>query len=246
MCTTCGCASGEVKIDGESVDHAHDHGHEDAMSMYTPMAPGTVSITTTPRPGPITATITPAAMIMTTHLTTITAKKQPTRTHRASARRAWCRSSRTSCPRTMPMPQSNRQRLAAAWHLCAEPGVQPRLGQDHAAVQDHRRLLRGADAVAVIEGDQQTSHDAERIRATGAPAVQINTGKGCHLDAHMVGQAMQSCTRRQLPADDRERRQPGLPGRFRPGRGAQGGDPVGDRGRRQAAQVPGHVPRRRA
>lgn len=43
--------------------------------------------------------------------------------------------------------------------------------------------------VAVIEGDQQTSHDADRIRATGAPAIQINTGKGCHLDAQMVGDA---------------------------------------------------------
>jgi hydrogenase nickel incorporation protein HypB len=43
--------------------------------------------------------------------------------------------------------------------------------------------------VAVIEGDQQTSNDAERIRATGAPAIQVNTGKGCHLDAQMVGNA---------------------------------------------------------
>ncbi|MES2993219.1 MAG: hydrogenase nickel incorporation protein HypB [Pseudomonadota bacterium] len=43
--------------------------------------------------------------------------------------------------------------------------------------------------VAVIEGDQQTSFDAERIRASGAPAVQVNTGKGCHLDAEMVAQA---------------------------------------------------------
>lgn len=43
--------------------------------------------------------------------------------------------------------------------------------------------------VAVIEGDQQTSHDADRIRATGAPAIQVNTGKGCHLDAQMVGNA---------------------------------------------------------
>jgi len=51
-------------------------------------------------------------------------------------------------------------------------------------------LLEG-QAVAVIEGDQQTTHDAERIRATGAPAIQINTGKGCHLDAHMVGHAME-------------------------------------------------------
>lgn len=44
--------------------------------------------------------------------------------------------------------------------------------------------------LAVIEGDQQTSRDAERIRASGAAAVQINTGKGCHLDAHMIGHAM--------------------------------------------------------
>ena len=44
-------------------------------------------------------------------------------------------------------------------------------------------------SVAVIEGDQQTSFDADRIRATGAPAVQVNTGKGCHLDAPMVAQA---------------------------------------------------------
>lgn len=44
--------------------------------------------------------------------------------------------------------------------------------------------------ISVIEGDQQTSRDAERIRATGARALQINTGKGCHLDAHMVGHAI--------------------------------------------------------
>jgi hydrogenase nickel incorporation protein HypB len=49
--------------------------------------------------------------------------------------------------------------------------------------------LAGRRPVAVIEGDQQTDQDAERIRATGAPAIQINTGKGCHLDAHMVGHA---------------------------------------------------------
>ncbi|MBQ0807005.1 MAG: hydrogenase nickel incorporation protein HypB [Porticoccus sp.] len=44
--------------------------------------------------------------------------------------------------------------------------------------------------LAVIEGDQETSQDADRIRATGAPAIQINTGKGCHLDGHMVGHAV--------------------------------------------------------
>jgi hydrogenase nickel incorporation protein HypB len=51
-------------------------------------------------------------------------------------------------------------------------------------------LALGDAPLAVIEGDQQTSNDADRIRATGARAIQINTGKGCHLDAAMVGQAM--------------------------------------------------------
>lgn len=50
--------------------------------------------------------------------------------------------------------------------------------------------LKARFPIAVIEGDQQTSNDAERIRRTGVPAVQVNTGKGCHLDAHMVGHAL--------------------------------------------------------
>ena len=57
--------------------------------------------------------------------------------------------------------------------------------------------LNGSLPLSVIEGDQQTDNDAARIRATGAPALQINTGKGCHLDAYMVGQAM-----RQLALPD--------------------------------------------
>ena len=58
--------------------------------------------------------------------------------------------------------------------------------------------LKDRFAITVVEGDQQTSNDAERIRATGVPALQINTGKGCHLDAHMVGHALQ----RLQPADE--------------------------------------------
>ncbi|MEI6558033.1 MAG: hydrogenase nickel incorporation protein HypB [Rhodospirillaceae bacterium] len=50
--------------------------------------------------------------------------------------------------------------------------------------------LKGRFPAAVIEGDQQTSLDADRIRATGVPALQINTGKGCHLDALMVTRAV--------------------------------------------------------
>ena len=72
-------------------------------------------------------------------------------------------------------------------------------------------------AVTVIEGDQQTTHDADRIRATGARALQINTGKGCHLDASMVERALE----RLQPADEhgalhRERRQSRVSGGIRP------------------------------
>ena len=44
--------------------------------------------------------------------------------------------------------------------------------------------------IYVIEGDQQTANDAERIKASGAPSVQINTGTGCHLEADMVMQGL--------------------------------------------------------
>ena len=44
--------------------------------------------------------------------------------------------------------------------------------------------------IFVIEGDQETSRDVERIRATGCRAIQINTGTGCHLDADRVGSAI--------------------------------------------------------
>jgi len=52
------------------------------------------------------------------------------------------------------------------------------------------KALKQQFPIAVIEGDQQTEHDADRIRATGIPALQINTGKACHLDAHGIGHAM--------------------------------------------------------
>ena len=45
-------------------------------------------------------------------------------------------------------------------------------------------------SIAVVEGDLETENDAERIRALGVPAVQITTGQACHLDAHMVHDAL--------------------------------------------------------
>ncbi len=50
--------------------------------------------------------------------------------------------------------------------------------------------LEGNRPVFVIEGDQQTTNDARRIETAGAPAIQINTGNGCHLDAQMISSAV--------------------------------------------------------
>lgn len=78
-----------------------------------------------------------------------------------------------------------------ALNLVSSPGS----GKTTLLVETLKRLSGKAPA-SVIEGDQQTSNDADRIRETGATAVQINTGKGCHLDAHMVGHALE-----KLPLD---------------------------------------------
>lgn len=86
---------------------------------------------------------------------------------------------------------TNRLHFAAhgvtALNLVSSPGS----GKTSLLVATIERLhaTRPTLPVGVIEGDQQTSRDADRIRATGAPAIQVNTGKGCHLDAPMVAAA---------------------------------------------------------
>jgi hydrogenase nickel incorporation protein HypB len=52
------------------------------------------------------------------------------------------------------------------------------------------KSLKNELPVYVIEGDQQTLNDANRIKSAGAPAIQVNTGMGCHLDADMINKAM--------------------------------------------------------
>ncbi|HEY5789089.1 MAG TPA: hydrogenase nickel incorporation protein HypB [Gammaproteobacteria bacterium] len=85
---------------------------------------------------------------------------------------------------------ANRARFRAAGQFALNLVSSPGSGKTTLLTRTIDRLA-GRVPVAVVEGDQQTSHDAERIRATGAPAVQVNTGKGCHLDAHMVGHALE-------------------------------------------------------
>jgi hydrogenase nickel incorporation protein HypB len=82
----------------------------------------------------------------------------------------------------------NRGHFAAhgvlALNLVSSPGA----GKTALLVSSLKELIP-EKTVAVIEGDQETTADADRIRNTGAPAVQVNTGKGCHLDAQMIDQA---------------------------------------------------------
>ena len=84
------------------------------------------------------------------------------------------------------------RRGVLAFNLVSSPGA----GKTTLLVATLQRLA-GTLPLAVIEGDQQTSRDAERIRAAGAPAIQINTGKGCHLDARQIAAALE-----QLPLAD--------------------------------------------
>lgn len=91
----------------------------------------------------------------------------------------------------------NRQRLSSSHTLVLNLMSSPGAGKT-TLIEATLRRLHGHSAVTVIEGDQQTSLDAERVRRAGAQAVQINTGKACHLDAHMIDRALDELT---LPSD---------------------------------------------
>ncbi len=78
-----------------------------------------------------------------------------------------------------------RRRRLTALNLVSSPGA----GKTTLLEKTLQRL-QGQRPALVIEGDQQTELDAARIRATGTPAVQIQTGQACHLDAAMVHDAL--------------------------------------------------------
>jgi hydrogenase nickel incorporation protein HypB len=76
------------------------------------------------------------------------------------------------------------QRNIVAFNMTSSPGA----GKTTLLERTIREL--GDVPIAVIEGDQETLLDAERIKATGCAVVQINTGAGCHLDADMMRRAL--------------------------------------------------------
>ena len=79
-----------------------------------------------------------------------------------------------------------RQNAVLALNLVSSPGA----GKTTLLVETIK-ALNTPDKIGVIEGDQQTDRDAQRIAETGAASRQLNTGKGCHLDAHTVGHAIE-------------------------------------------------------
>jgi hydrogenase nickel incorporation protein HypB len=89
------------------------------------------------------------------------------------------------------LAERNREWLAAraitAVNLMSSPG-----SGKTTLLERTIRGLAGTREVSVVEGDQETLLDAERIRATGRPVVQINTGGGCHLDADMLARGLRA------------------------------------------------------
>lgn len=194
MCTTCGCSSdGALTMDpGHHHDHSHEHGHHHGHEHgehahdhthehhhgHAPHGAGAA----------VHADNGPAHTHGPDHHDYGTG---PARSHAPGLTQArMVEIERNILSKNDAYADQNRETLSRrgvlALNLLAGPGA----GKTTLLVET-LKLLHGAIPAAVIEGDQQTSNDAERIRATGVRAVQINTGKGCHLDAHQVGHALE-------------------------------------------------------
>lgn len=88
------------------------------------------------------------------------------------------------------MAERNRGYFEAKDIFCLNLMSSPGAGKT-TLLEETIRRLRDKKAIYVIEGDQQTSNDAERIAALNIPVFQVNTGSGCHLEASMIHHALQ-------------------------------------------------------
>jgi hydrogenase nickel incorporation protein HypB len=156
MCTTCGCGTDQVTIDGKSHSHGHDHDHGHGHDHGHHHEHG------------------------------------PAHSHAAGVGADRAVAVETAIlAKNDAEANANRRGFTARGILALNLVSSPGSGKTTLLVETIKRLS-GDFPMAVIEGDQQTSNDADRIRATGTKAVQVNTGKGCHLDAHMVGHALEA------------------------------------------------------
>jgi len=174
MCVTCGCGSNQTHIEGDGHTHSHADGtvhSHDLDHDHDHLHRHEAALAPLPGTGQVVAT-------------------DPAATRRVQIERDILAHNDAHATRNRA---GLAQRGIFALNLVSSPGS----GKTTLLVRTIE-LLAGQLPVAVVEGDQQTHFDADRIRATGAPALQINTGKGCHLDAAMVEAAIA----RLSPADD--------------------------------------------
>ncbi len=169
MCSTCGCGEGEVRINDIPLhdhEHSHDHDHGDYHHTHRHVHAHDHGHAHHCGHG------------------------HHHHDHPSSSEASrMVEIERNLLERNDAVAQENRRlfqdRALFVLNLVSSPGS----GKTSLLVKTVE-VLKKDWACAVIEGDQQTQNDAERIRATGVPSVQINTGKGCHLDARMVRKAM--------------------------------------------------------
>ena len=181
MCSTCGCGQGEKRVEdlhhhhayadgnhghGDTHDHVHDHAqqHEHVHTH----ADGTTH----------------------SHPHEHDHAHDHTHSHEPAPGEPRLLSvEQDILARNDAIAAENRHDLQAAKTLALNLVSSPGSGKTALLVETLKRI-GDTYPVAVIEGDQETTADADRIRATGAPAIQINTGKGCHLDADLVRTGM--------------------------------------------------------
>jgi len=167
MCTVCGCGEGETRIGDHAHDHNHGHDHHHAHDHDHEHPHHHDGHTHDYGKGPARAHAPGLSQARMVRIETDILGKN---NEYAAANRRWF-----------------EERGILALNLVSSPGS----GKTTLLT---RTLddLKAEFELSVIEGDQQTANDAERIRGTGVRALQINTGKGCHLDGHMVGHALQT------------------------------------------------------
>ncbi len=166
MCTVCGCGAGEVRIEGKAAvghdhDHHHGHHHDHGHDGHHHHHDDHLHDYGSGPAGTQAPGMSQARMV---------------------------RLEKDILAKNDEYADANRSLFAERGVLALNLVSSPGSGKTTLLCQTIE-ALEDTLPIAVIEGDQQTSNDADRIRATGAPAVQVNTGKGCHLDAHMVGHA---------------------------------------------------------
>ena len=196
MCTTCGCSEGETRIEGVAVTgtaRAQQHGAGDAAAhTHWRMRPGGASHAPVPAHVHLHPEGTRHSHVHgggSAHESGAGFEPLGAVHDTAMAAERIVRIEQDILAKNGAYAEQNRQLLANRGNFALNLVSSPGSGKTSLLVRTIE-ALRDRIPVFVIEGDQQTSLDADRIRATGAAAVQINTGKGCHLDAHMVGRAL--------------------------------------------------------